>query len=145
MRSADCAPILIADTKRPAVAAVHAGWRGTAADVVGEAVKTMNRTFGTDPGDCVAAVGPTICQSCYEVGEEVAEAFRPLDLGEDCLVEGMKVDLARANAVLLERAGLSPSNIDIIPQCTCCDTTFASWRRDQSDHERQASFILIKG
>lgn len=143
VRSADCAPILIADNNRGAIAAVHAGWRGTAADAVGTAVKTMNRTFGTNPGDCVAAIGPTICPTCYKIGDDVVGALRPLELERDCLADG-RLDLARANAALLERAGLSPSNIEIIPQCTCCDNTFASWRRDRRDHERQVSFIMIK-
>ena len=144
VRSADCAPILIADTRRSAVAAVHAGWRGTAADVVGAALKTMNRTFGTDPQQCVAAIGPTICPTCYEIGDDVVGALRHLELERDCLADG-RLDLAQANAILLERAGLLPCNIEIIPQCTCCDTTFASWRRDRRHHERQSSFIMIEG
>ncbi|MBN1282817.1 MAG: laccase domain-containing protein, partial [Proteobacteria bacterium] len=71
VRTADCVPILIADPKKNAIAAVHAGWRGTALDVAGESIRGMNRAYGTDPADCVAAIGPCICGPCYEVGREV--------------------------------------------------------------------------
>ena len=69
-------PILIADTRRRAVAAVHAGWRGALQRIVEKAVGEMRRTFDSDPADLVAAVGPSIRACCYEVGPEVVDAFR---------------------------------------------------------------------
>jgi len=72
---ADCVPILIADRKRGAAAAIHAGWRGTCARVARAAVETMQREFGSDPADLVAAIGPSVGPDDYEVGESLIEAF----------------------------------------------------------------------
>ena len=76
VRAADCMPILIADTRRRAVAAVHAGWRGALQRIVEKAVGEMRRAFDSDPADLVAAIGPSIRACCYEVGPEVVDAFR---------------------------------------------------------------------
>lgn len=76
LRTADCCPILIADTKRRAVAAVHAGWRGTLARIAERAVGEMRARWGSDPADMCAAIGPGIRVCCYEVGAEVQQAFR---------------------------------------------------------------------
>lgn len=142
VRTADCVPILIADKKRMAVAAVHAGWRGTALDVVGETIGEMKRLFGTNPADCKAAIGPSICGKCYEVGEEVIGALHNLELGETWRTGERHVELGEVGRLLLERAGVLNSNISIIPKCAYCDTTFASWRRDRREDERQFNFIL---
>jgi YfiH family protein len=75
IRIADCLPLLLADPQRRAVAAVHAGWRGALARVIEKAVGDMRRAFGSDPQDLIAALGPSIRACCYEVGEEVVEAF----------------------------------------------------------------------
>jgi purine-nucleoside/S-methyl-5'-thioadenosine phosphorylase / adenosine deaminase len=75
VQTADCVPILLADTRHRAVAAVHAGWRGTLARIAAKTVGRMRMEFGTHPGDIVAALGPAIRRCCYEVGPEVAQAF----------------------------------------------------------------------
>ena len=75
IRIADCLPVLLVDPRRRAVAAVHAGWRGALARVIEKAVGDMRRALGTDPQDLIAALGPSIRACCYEVGEEVVEAF----------------------------------------------------------------------
>jgi polyphenol oxidase len=75
VQTADCVPILLADTKHRAVAAVHAGWRGAAARIVAKAIGRMSMEFGTEPLDIVAALGPCIAQCSYEVGPDVAAAF----------------------------------------------------------------------
>lgn len=145
VRTADCAPILIADAKRPAVAAIHAGWRGTAEDVVGATLREMREAFGTRPSDCIAAVGPRICGGCYEVGAEVIRSLSALALSDGCLPDARHADLGNANRALLLRAGLSPENIALLPHCTACDRTFASWRRDRLESERQFNFIVLTG
>ena len=76
VRAADCMPILIADTCRRAIAAVHAGWRGALQRIVEKALGEMRRAFDSDPADLVAAIGPSIRACCYEVGPEVVDAFR---------------------------------------------------------------------
>jgi YfiH family protein len=140
VRTADCVPILIADGKRRAVAAVHAGWRGIALDVAGAAIEEMGRAYGTEPADCCAAIGPCICGPCYEVGPEVIDAVRSLGVGEDWLVDDRHVDLSKANASLLERAGVR--RIESVGLCTSCDIRFVSWRCDRAG-ARQASFITV--
>jgi len=75
VQTADCVPILLADAKRRAVAAIHAGWRGTLLRIAEKALGRMRMEFGTSPEDVIAAIGPSIGRSCYEVGSEVAVAF----------------------------------------------------------------------
>ena len=75
VQTADCVPILLADTRRRAVAAIHAGWRGTLARIAVKTLGQMRMEFGTEPRDVVAALGPAIGRCCYEVGPEVAQAF----------------------------------------------------------------------
>jgi purine-nucleoside/S-methyl-5'-thioadenosine phosphorylase / adenosine deaminase len=72
---ADCVPILLADTKRRAIAAIHSGWRGTVQRIAQKTLGRMQMEFGTRPGDVIAAIGPCIGQSCYEVGGDVAKEF----------------------------------------------------------------------
>lgn len=125
---ADCQPILIVDSERPAVAAVHAGWRGTVADVAGAAVQAMERAFGSEPAKLLAYLGPAIGVCCNEVGDEVIAAWRDQarDLGP--LAElavahpGPKdhFDGSRANTLLLMRAALTPGHIEVSDICTKC-------------------------
>lgn len=75
VRAADCVPILLADRRTGAAGAIHAGWRGTAAGIIGHTVKAMNDTFGSNPEDLVVAIGPAIAPCCYEVGPELVDAF----------------------------------------------------------------------
>ena len=75
VQTADCVPILLADTRRRVVAAIHAGWRGTLARIAVKALGQMRMEFATEPHDVIAAIGPAIGRCCYEVGPEVAQAF----------------------------------------------------------------------
>ena len=75
VQTADCVPILLADTRRRAIAAIHSGWRGTVQRIAQKTLGRMQMEFGTRPGDVVAAIGPCIAQSCYEVGSDVAKKF----------------------------------------------------------------------
>ena len=75
IRIADCLPVLLVDPQKRAVAAIHAGWRGALGRVIEKAVGDMRRTFGSDPQDLIAALGPSIRACCYNVGEEVVESF----------------------------------------------------------------------
>lgn len=136
VRTADCLPILLADTVQHAVAAVHAGWRGTHAHIVKETIGRMHREFGTDAGNIVAAIGPGIGPCCYEVGEDVARLFDMSQAG--------RLDLSRANVTQLVEAGVPRDQIAVNGSCTFCDPVqFYSWRRDHQLAGRMISFIGI--
>jgi purine-nucleoside/S-methyl-5'-thioadenosine phosphorylase / adenosine deaminase len=126
VRVADCAPILLADRRREAVAAVHAGWRGTLQEAAAAGVEAMTREFGSDPDDLIAAIGPCLGPCCGEVGPEVVEAFREAGHGEDRIGRWFAVgpsgrpylDLWRANADQLEAAGVVAADIHVAGLCT---------------------------
>jgi YfiH family protein len=142
VRTADCIPILLADDRRRAVAAVHAGWRGTVAEVPVKAIESMEQQFGTAAADIWAVIGPGIGECCYQVGPEVADQFR--DLMPDN-VNDSRIDLVEANRRLLIKAGLRPDRIVAAELCTFCHgSEFHSWRREQSTG-RMVSAIGIKG
>ncbi len=125
---ADCLPILLVDPARPAVAAIHAGWRGTVAGVATAAVTAMREAFGSDPRELRAYLGAAIGGCCNEVGPEVTAAWRDHmrhlgPLAEVAVSQpGIKehFDGPRANALLLQHTGLIPEHIDIDWTCTRC-------------------------
>jgi polyphenol oxidase len=134
IRTADCFPILLADLHHQVVAAVHAGWRGTADGVVVQALRTMQSEFGTEAPNVVAAIGPGIGGCCYEVGEEVARRFGVAQAG--------RIDLAAENLRQLAHYGVPPGQISIAGKCTFCNPAqFYSWRRDREVAGRMVSYI----
>lgn len=151
---ADCLPILLVDPERPAVAAIHAGWRGTVEDVAGATVRAMVDAYGSDPATILAFLGPGIGACCNEVGPEVTAAWREQarDLGP--LAElavtiphtREHLDIPRANTLLLQRAGILPEHIEISPICTKCSTDhWFSHRGHGAGAGRQASMIMLTG
>jgi YfiH family protein len=116
LRFADCTPVLLADPKRHAVAAVHAGWRGSAVRAAAAAVEALRQAFGSDSRDIVAGIGPAIGPCCYTVGQDVVAAFgdRPHLFNEG------KLDLWEANREALVEAGVEPDNIELARICTRC-------------------------
>jgi YfiH family protein len=141
---ADCVPVLIADPKSGAVAAVHAGWRGTLARVARAAVRALERDHGARPGDLLAAVGPSIGPCCYEVSVDLAHRFR-LELGPGAgnpRPGQPRVDLWLASEAILKAAGLARRRIDVLGRCTSCEPDlFFSHRRDIGRTGRQVGFI----
>lgn len=129
---ADCVPLYFVDTKRKAVALAHSGWRGTVARMGRCVAEKMHETYGTDPKDIVAVIGPSICQACYEVSEDVAEAFA----GEfratgqtDRLLSAKgggkyQLDLWRANEIVLTEAGIPAEQIQVTDLCTCHNSAY---------------------
>jgi polyphenol oxidase len=129
---ADCVPVLLWDPAGEVVAAVHAGWRGTAAAIVRVALESMIRRVGTDPRQVRVALGPAIGGCCYRVGPEVVEALERVAPAEVVLTdEGeRRVDLRAVNRWLLQAAGVAAGSIEDVGGCTCCDPTLFSYRRD---------------
>jgi len=137
IRTADCYPILIADPRSRSIAAIHAGWRGSAGRVVAETIAKMRADLGCDPRDLHAAIGPGIGMSCYEVGEEVARHFG---------LEGrVKIDLAAINGRQLIESGVPEAHIHSVGRCTRCEPeVFHSYRRDGDRAGRMISFITVQ-
>ncbi len=135
VKTADCLPILLVDERRRAVAAVHAGWRGTAAQIASIAVSAMSDRFGTHPDGVHASIGPGIGKCCYEVGPEVASQF-----GKNGKAH---IDLAEINRRQLLASGIPADRIYLSNLCTRCRVDdFHSFRRDGATG-RQYSFAGI--
>jgi YfiH family protein len=142
---ADCVPLLVAG--RRSVAAAHAGWRGTAANVAGVSVDALVRT-GERPADLHAAIGPSIGVCCYEVGDELVDRFAEagwLDAGTrwfSMRASRRHLDLWTANRDQLLAAGVPASHIHVSRLCTACHAGwFHSYRRDGAGTGRIAGFI----
>jgi YfiH family protein len=149
VRTADCAPVLVADRKSGAVAAIHSGWRGTVANVVRAGIAALRELTGRT-GDLCAAIGPHIERCCFEVGPDVAdELARASAAGQSAVVEGARprVDLRRILRAQLEAEGLGPDAIDDVPGCTVCARAprFHSFRRDGKQSGRMLSAIVARG
>jgi len=141
VKTADCFPILLVDPAVRAVAAVHAGWRGTAARIAARAVAAMSAECGSRPENLRAAIGPGIGKCCFEVGPEVAAQFgEPLSGGGRA-----HLDLAAANRRQLVQAGVTPSAIVASNLCTLCHPEeFESYRRDREKAGRMFSFAGLR-
>jgi hypothetical protein len=149
---ADCVPLLLADAGTGAVCAAHVGWRGAAAGVPGAAVAALADAFGSRPADLVAAIGPSIGPCCYEVGEEVRDAFRRAAgggwSGDAWFQPGTRgrphLDLWRATADQLLAAGLDPRRVHASRLCTSDHRRFFySYRADGPGTGRMAAAIRM--
>ncbi len=145
VRTADCVPVLLFDPRTGLAAAVHAGWRGTFAQIVVRTVEAMARRGGT-PSEMLAAIGPAIGPCCYEVGDDLAGRFAGEPSFGPSTVDRSRgrphLDLWQANRQLLEKTGLSASRVDLLGACTACDAErFFSHRRDAGRTGRHLSAI----
>jgi YfiH family protein len=147
---ADCAPVLVAADDGRVVAAAHAGWRGTAADVAGVTVRTLERHFGATPAALSAAIGPSIGPCCYEVGDELVDAFATGGWGEEDVERWFVrrdrgkfyLDVWQANADQLVKAGVPRARVHVSRLCTACHLDwFCSYRREGTGAGRLAGFI----
>lgn len=143
IRTADCVPILLLDCRTRAIAAVHAGWRGTAGELVQRTIEQMKGDFDTEPRDVYAAMGPCVRACCYEVGPEVAANFKSW-FPEWTEHEQMsrKVNLAQANRRQMEDAGIPSAHIFDCELCTACQSgQFFSFRREPENPGRMVAAI----
>jgi polyphenol oxidase len=144
MRFADCVPILLVDPEHKAIGIVHAGWQGTYKWIAQQAVEKMTVCFGTNPETLVAGIGPSICQSCYQVGSEVYQAFLEA-FGETTHQYFMHsdgdlyVDLWRANADVLRQAGVR--QIETAGICTACN--LADWYSHRGEKGKTGRFAVF--
>jgi len=139
VRTADCVPILVLDHRTRAVAAIHAGWRGTAAEIVRHAIEEMRRDFGGARNDVYAAIGPCIRACCYEVGVEVWSKFPEYRSQSGRYT----VDLAAANRAQMEQSGVPAQQIFDCGLCAACmRDEFFSYRREPENPGRMMSAIV---
>ncbi len=150
---ADCVPLLFLDTKKHAVGLAHSGWRGTVKKIGKKTVEAMGQSFGSRPEDILAAVGPCICQGCYEVGEDTAEEFRREFLGaQELLTENpmkkghYQLDLRKANETIFLESGILPEHILVSDLCTCCNPKLIfSHRATQGKRGAIGAFLGLQG
>jgi len=151
VKTADCVPILIGDSETGAFAAVHAGWRGTVAEVVTKALSRMTTDYKTKASDVVVAIGPAAGACCYEVGSEVIDAFGDrfapsIDLFKATRAEHACVDLVKANRVQLTAVGVKEEKIYSAPLCTMCRTDlFFSYRREKNLYGKVGRLMSVVG
>ena len=148
---ADCVPLYFIDTKKRAIGLSHSGWRGTVRRMGRVTLETMRREFGTLPEDVICAIGPSICQDCYEVSEDVAEEFNrefSSHSGEILVNKGngkYQLDLWRANEMILLEAGIKPEHLSVTDLCTCCnDKILFSHRASQGKRGNLGAFLCLK-
>jgi len=148
---ADCQLVMLYDHRRKVAAIAHSGWRGLASEIVRKTIEAMGREFGCRPADMTAAVGPSICRRCFETDSDVPEILTEVYgelITEYIYKEGAKwhVDLKNITYSSLIRYGVSPLNIDISNQCTCCSTEkhFWSHRRQGENRGVHAGMIRIR-
>jgi YfiH family protein len=144
--TADCVPVLLADTRTHAIAAFHAGWRGTLARIVEHGIDTLRRDFGSQPEDLIAAIGPSIGSCCFAIGPEVRDQFNTqFDYAPKLFSEvlpahnptpQLHMDLWEANRRQLLDAGLHPSSITTLAHCTAC-TRLPDGRRKYFSHRAE--------
>jgi polyphenol oxidase len=161
IRVADCVPLLMADRSRGVVAAVHAGWRGTAARAAVAALEALEREFGTIPADVVAAIGPSIGPCCYDVGSELVDAFAAAG-HERHLIDRwflapapprgsrerptLRLDVAGANRDQLLMAGVPENQIHVSGLCTAMHLdVLTSYRAEKDAAGRLAGVICARG
>src|SRR3954468_2390869 len=151
VKTADCVPVLMADRRSGAFAAVHAGWRGTVASICIKAVSQLAQEYDTKPGDLRVAIGPAAGVCCYEVGQEVIDRFKTNFADCDDLFtasrEGhARIDLFEANRRQLISTGVDPERIHISSLCTMCRTdVFFSYRKEKAVLGKVGRLMAVVG
>ncbi|ATX81596.1 hypothetical protein Ga0123462_0726 [Mariprofundus ferrinatatus] len=146
VRTADCLPLLLADSEAGIIAAVHAGWRGTAAAVAARAVDAMKQ-LGARPERMIATLGPCIGNCCFVIGEEAAEQLA--DCCEDaatCIRHSSEIraDIRELNRLQLKQSGLNPENIESFDECTVCHPErYYSYRRNGRNSGRHLAVVAL--
>ena len=146
---ADCVPVLLFDPVKRVVAALHAGWKGTAQRICEKGVDSLTTLFGSQPSDILAAIGPAIGSCCYEVDSPVRETFGCNDADWSAFARPAgdgrwNLNLKEANRLQLRKQGIPASHIEVADHCVSCSPElFFSYRRDQGETGRQLGFIML--
>lgn len=157
---ADCVPLYFVDPVHKAIGMSHSGWRGTVARMGKVTIEAMSREYGSRPEDIICAIGPSICQDCYEISADVAEAFAREFAGHEAeiLKESPKnvnikvaaekkyhLNLWRANEIVLQEAGVKQAHIAVTDVCTCCNSeVLFSHRASHGKRGNLGGFLCLK-
>ena len=161
---ADCVPLYFVDPVHKAIGLSHSGWRGTVGRIGRETLRKMHEEYGTEAKDVYCAIGPSICQSCYEISEDVAEHFKALtetlaeeglrihgnapvwtDILEDKKNGKYQLDLWETNRRILLNEGVPEDHIQVTDLCTCCNCILLhSHRATQGKRGTLAAFLCLK-
>ena len=148
---ADCVPLYFVDTVNRAIGLSHSGWRGTVGRMGQRTLEKMATEFGTNPKDVVAAIGPSICQDCYEVSKDVAKEFIKEFSGhaDEILINKgngkYQLDLWKTNEIVLIEAGVKKENIAVTNICTCCNPDLLfSHRASKGKRGNLGAFMYIR-
>ena len=148
---ADCVPLYFVDPVHHAIGLSHSGWKGTVGKMGAATITAMKREFGTEAKDLVCAIGPSICQDCYEVSEDVADAFKEAFPGhaDEILLDKKngkyQLDLWRANEIVLTEAGVLKEKIAVTNICTCCNPDLLfSHRASHGKRGNLGAFIYLR-
>ena len=148
---ADCVPLYFVDPVHRAIGLSHSGWRGTVNKMGQVTIEAMKREFGSRAADLYCAIGPSICQDCYEISRDVAEEFMkafPKHVN-DILIqkseEKFQLDLWKANEIVMLESGVLPEHLAVTNICTCCNPTeLFSHRASKGKRGNLAAFLMIK-
>ena len=149
---ADCVPLFFVDPVKKAIGLSHSGWRGTVGKMGEVTLQRMKEEYGTNPVDVIAAIGPSICQDCYEVSEDVILEFKKQfaekhwkNLFYKKENGKYQLDLWKANEIVLQEAGVLKENIAVTNLCTCCNSELLfSHRASKGKRGNLAAFMSIK-
>ena len=149
---ADCVPLFFIDPVHKAIGLSHSGWRGTVGKMGQETLRRMKEEYGTDAKDVIAAVGPSICQDCYEVSEDVIEKFKEAfdeiywgELFYQKENNKYQLNLWKANEIILLEAGVPKENIAVTNVCTNCNSdVLFSHRATKGERGSLAAFMALK-
>lgn len=148
---ADCVPLYFVDVKRRVIGLSHSGWRGTVGRMGRATLEAMQREFGTQPQDVISAIGPSICQDCYEVSQDVAEEFMREFSGHEAEIVIDKgngkyqLDLWRANEIVLLEAGIKQEHLSVTDVCTCCNPKLLfSHRASHGKRGNLGAFLCLR-
>ncbi len=148
---ADCVPLYFVDPVHRAIGMSHSGWRGTVGRMGRATILAMGQEYGTKPEDLICAIGPSICKDCYEVSEDVAEAFAAEFKGqEEKILEAKgngkyQLDLWKANEIVLLEAGVKKSHLAVTNLCTCCNPELLfSHRASHGKRGNLGAFLRLK-
>ncbi len=157
---ADCVPLYFIDPVNKAVGLSHSGWRGTVGKIGKVTIEAMQKEYGSRPEDLYCAIGPSICQDCYEVSRDVAESFMQAFPGHEAEIllkktktvvngyeadEKYQLDLWKANEIVLLEAGVRKEHLAVTNLCTCCNhTELFSHRASMGKRGNLAAFLGIR-